>query len=170
MDIPRDNKQGRLGYWLFYTQRCGAHAQAEVMRTHCEERGKSYVVTPPQWSALLLLLEQDGLTIGTMSQMREIDAPTATGIIKPMELNELVERRHDREDRRVVKVFLTEEGRDISSSLAPQVEQFELSITRGFSKGEQDRLLAQLQQIIANVSEPGPGLGDRFSLLPKDFF
>src|SRR2546428_14182383 len=168
MDIPRENNQGRLSYWLFYTQRCVAYAFAEVMRAHCEERGKPYVITPPQWGALSLLLAQDGLTIGTMSQIRGVDAPTATGIITRLEQNGLVERRHDREDRRVVKVYLTDEGRDISNTLASPVEQFDHSMTRGFSEGELDRLLAQLQQIIGNVSELGPGMGDRFGLLPKD--
>jgi DNA-binding MarR family transcriptional regulator len=168
MDLSIHDNQGRLSYWLFYTQRCVAYAETEVMRAHCQERGKPYVITPPQWGALSLLLAQDGLTIGTMSQMRGVDAPTATGIITRLEQHGLVERRHDREDRRVVKVYLTDEGRDIVNTLASPVEQFDQSIKRGFSEGEQDRLLAQLQQIIANVSEIGPGLGDRFGLLPKD--
>ena len=168
MDISIDNHGLSFSYWLFYAQRCVAYAFAEVMRAHCEERGKPYVITPPQWSALSLLLVQDGLTIGTMSQIRGVDAPTATGIITRLEQNGLVERRHDREDRRVVKVYLTDEGRDIVNTLASPVEQFDHSTKRGFSEGEQDRLLAQLQQIIANVSEIGPGLGDRFGLLPKD--
>src|SRR3954453_23927221 len=118
MDLPLDENQGRLSYWLFYAQRCVAYAHAEVMRVHCEERGKPYSVTPPQWGALTLLLARDGLTIGSMSQKRGVDAPTATGIIKRLEQNGLVERRHDRADRRVVKVYLTAEGRDILSSLA----------------------------------------------------
>jgi len=168
MGLPLDDNHGRLSYWLFYAQRCVAYAFAEVMRAHCEERGKPYVITPPQWGALSHLLAQDGQTIGTMSQKRGVDAPTATGIITRLEHNGLVERRHDREDRRVVKVYLTDEGRDISNTLASPVEQFDQSMKRGFSEGEQDRLRAHLQQIIANVSEIGPGLGDRFGLLPKD--
>jgi hypothetical protein len=34
--------------------------------------------------------------------------------------------------------------------------------------GEMDRFLAQLQQLIGNADEIGPGLGDRFGLLPKN--
>jgi DNA-binding MarR family transcriptional regulator len=168
MDLPVDDNHGRLSYWLFYAQRCVAYAYAEVLRAHCQERGKSYVITPPQWGALSLLLVHDGMTIGTMSQKRGVDAPAATGIITRLEQNGLVERRHDREDRRVVKVYLTDEGRDISNTLVSSVEQFDQSIKRGFSEGELDRLLAQLQQIITNVSAIGPGLGDRFGLLPND--
>jgi len=168
MDLPLDENRDRLSYWLFYAQRCVAYAYAEVLRAHCEERGKPYVITPPQWGALSLLLVQDGMTIGTMSQKRGVDAPAATGIITRLEQNGLVERRHDREDRRVVKVYLTDEGRDISHTLVSPVEQFDQSIKRGFSEGELDRLLAQLQQLITNVSQIGPGLGDRFGLLPND--
>jgi DNA-binding MarR family transcriptional regulator len=127
------------------------------MLAHCEKRGKPYVITPPQWGALTLLLAQDGLTIGTMSQKRGVDASTGTGIITRLEQMGLVERHHNREDRRVVKVFLTDEGRDISHTMASSVEHFEQILKRGFSEGELDRFLAQLQQIITNVSEIGPG-------------
>jgi len=39
---------------------------------------------------------------------------------------------------------------------------------RGFSESEVDRFLLQLQRLIANAAEIGPGLGDRFGLLPND--
>ncbi|MBV9615566.1 MAG: MarR family transcriptional regulator [Ktedonobacteraceae bacterium] len=168
MDLPVDDNRGRLSYWLFYAQRCVAYAYAEVLRAHCEERGKPYVITPPQWGALSLLLMQDGMTIGTMSQKRGVDAPAATAIIARLEQNGLVERRHNREDRRVVKVYFTDEGRDISNTLVSSVEQFDQTMKRGFSEGDMDRFLAQLQQLIANAAEIGPGQGDRFGLLPKD--
>src|SRR6266567_6914074 len=134
MDLPIDDNQGRLSYWLFYAQRCVAYAHAEVMRIHCEERGKPYVITPPQWGALSLLLVQDGLTIGIMSQKRGVDAPTATGIVKRLEQNGLVERRHDREDRRVVKVYLTAEGRDIMQYLPDAAMEFNEIMVQGFSE------------------------------------
>jgi DNA-binding MarR family transcriptional regulator len=168
MDLPLEENRGRLSYWLFYAQRCVAYVYAEVLRAHCEERGKPYVITPPQWGALSLLLVQDGMTIGAMGQKRGVDAPAATGIITRLEQYGLVERRHDREDRRVVKVYLTEEGRDISNALVSSVERFEQNMKRGFSESAMDRFLLQLQQLIANADEIGPGLGDRFGLLPKD--
>ena len=168
MDLPLDENRGRLSYWLFYTQRCVAYAYAEMLRAHCQERGKPYVVTPPQWGALSLLLVEDGMTIGAMSQKRGVDAPAATGIITRLEQIGLVERRHDREDRRVVKVYLTEEGTDISRTLVSAVEHFEQSLKRSFSESELDRFLLQLQQLIRNAVEIGGGAGDRFRLLSND--
>jgi DivIVA domain-containing protein len=168
MNLPLADNRGRLSYWLFYAQRCVAYAYAEVLRAHCVERAKSYVITPPQWGALSLLLVNDGMTITGMSQKRAVDVPAVTGIVTRLEQLGLVERRHDRQDRRVVKVFLTDEGRDISNTLVAVVEQFEQRMERGFSRSEVDRFLAQLQQLIVNASEIGPGLGDRYGLLSKD--
>src|SRR5215471_14287629 len=147
MDLPLEDNRGRITYWLFYTERCVNYAYAEVLRAHCEERDKPYVITPPQWGALSLLLVQDGMTIGTMSQKRGVDAPGATGIITRLEQTGLVERRHDREDRRVVKVYLTTEGRNISRTLVSAVEHFERSLKQGFAEGDLDRFLVQLQQL-----------------------
>jgi DNA-binding MarR family transcriptional regulator len=166
MDLPLDDNRGRITYWLFYAERCITYAYAEVLRGHCEERSKPYVVTPPQWGALSLLLAQDGMTIGTMSQKRGVDAPAATGIVSRLEQIGLVERRHDRGDRRVVKVYLTDEGRDISHTVAVAVESFEQNLRQGFAEGEMERFLTDIQQLITNASEIGAG--KRFDVLPKD--
>lgn len=162
-DISKD----ALGYWLFYTQRCVAYAFAEVLRNYCEEHGKPYVITPPQIGVLTLLYDADGITIGTISQKRGLDAPTVTGIIKRMEQSGLVERRHDREDRRVVKVYLTDEGKSIKATLLQRALSFNGLVGQGLSGAEQKDFLVKLQLIIANVSTVGPNTGDRFGLLPE---
>ena len=157
-----------LGYWLFYSQRIVAHAFSEALRMCCEEQKKPYVVTPAQWGLLALLNEGDGLTIGTISLKRGLDPPTVTGIVNRLENNGLVERRHDKEDRRVVKVYLTDEGHEFIHYLYEAAETFNGILTRTLSEDEQKHLRAQLQQIIVNVSAVGPGTGDRFGRL-QDF-
>jgi len=166
MDLPLEENRGRLTYWLFYAERCVTAAYAEVLRAHCQERGKAYVVTPPQWGALALLLVQDGMTIGLMSQKRGVDAPAATGIVTRLEQTGLVERRHDREDRRVVKVYLTEEGRDISQTLVSAVEDFEQRLKHRFAGDELDRFLTQLHRLILDAASIGGNAGDRIPLPP----
>ena len=164
--MEAQSTENYLGYWLFYAQRCVAHAFAEVLRAHCVECGKPYVITPPQWGVLSLLHESDGLTVGTISQKRGVDAPTITGIVQRLEQSGLVERRHSHEDRRVVKVYLTADGRDIIPSLMDVAQGFQEVALRGFSQAEQQDFLVKLQQIIANVSTVAAGTGDRFGLLP----
>lgn len=155
-----------LGYWLFYAQRSVAYAFYEALKACCLEHQKPYVITPPQWGVLSLLYNQDGQTIGAISQQRASDAPTMTGIVKRLEISGLVERRHDLEDRRLVKVYLTDEGRDIMRFLPDAATGFTKTMTQGFSEDEKRDLQVKLQRIIANLSTVGPDTGDRFGLLP----
>src|SRR5438105_1698507 len=107
-----------IGYWLFYAQRCIGYAFAEVLKTCCKEQNKAYEVTPPQFGVLsMLYTKEDGLTIGGIAQCRGLDAPTITGIVKRLEQDGLVQRVHNTEDRRVVKVCLTAEGREVMPPL-----------------------------------------------------
>ena len=166
MDIrPED----AIGYWLFYAQRCVEYAFLEVLRQCCVEHKKAYVVTPPQWGLLYLLYEQDGMTIGTISRRRGFDAPTITGVVKRAEQSGLVKRCHDDVDRRVVKVYLTDEGREIMPYLIEAVGKFNETMLQGFSASEEKEMLQKLQQVIANMSLVAPGTGDRFHLLPGHF-
>ena len=158
-----------LGYWLFYAQRSVAYAFNEALKECCLEYGKSYAVTPPQWGILILLVEHDGMTMRAISRRRAVDMPTVNGIVTRLEQNSLVERRHDLEDRRQVKVYLTDEGRDIMRYLPDAARKFQKSITRGFSEEEQRDLIAKLQQIVVNVGEAGHETGESFGLLLKFF-
>ncbi len=153
-----------LGYWLFYAQRCVEYAFTNMLQKVCVEQGKLYVVTPSQWGVLALL--PDGMTVGTISQQRGVDAPTVTGIIKRLEQSGLVERRHDREDRRVVKVYLTPEGASITAILTPRVVAFNDEMLRDFAEEECETLLKNLQRIIVNLTDAAGETGDRFRLIP----
>ena len=158
-----------IGYWLFYAQRCVGYAFADVLSKCCKERGTIYEVTPAQFGVLSTLYTKgDSLTIGGIAQYRGLDAPTITGIVKRLEQDGLVQRVHDTEDRRVVKVCLTAEGRGIMPPLLAAAEAFNDVLLRGFSEADQQDFRAKLYQVINNLSAIGMGIGDRFLLLPED--
>lgn len=162
--------QDYLGFWIFYAERTVSYAFYEALKTRCTEHGKHYAVTPPQFGILYLLYGGDGATPGTLSQKLGVDAPTITGIVKRLEQSGLVERVHDREDRRVVKIYLTDEGRSITPSLREVATHFNQILTQGFSGDEVQDTIMRLQRIIANLSVVGPNMGDRFGLLPEFFY
>jgi DNA-binding MarR family transcriptional regulator len=155
------------GYWLFYAYRFAAYAFTEKLRQFCAEHGKPYAVTPPQWGLLSLLYGQDGLTVGTISQRRVVDAPTITGIVTRLEQNGLVSRQRDDKDRRVVKVYLTDEGRAITGLLFEVVEKMNEAILHGFSGEEKRDLLTMLQRIVTNVTAEIPDGDNRWNVLSK---
>ncbi len=154
-----------IGYWLFYAQRCTGYAFADVLRTCCKELNKPYEVTPPQFGVLQVLFREDRLTIGAISQNRAVDAPTITGIVSRLQQHGLVSREHDVEDRRVVKVYLTEEGREITKALWRAAEEFNKVLLCNFSEEDKQEFLTRLQMIVVNLTATGTGVGDRFMVL-----
>ena len=101
-----------------------------------------------------------------ISQRCALEAPTITGIVTRLEQNGLVERRHDREDRRTVKVYLTDEGRTMVELLIPILKAHYADMVRVLSEDEQRELMRMLQQLIVNTAIVFPGAGDRFGRLP----
>src|SRR6266849_4398473 len=120
-----------IGYWLSYAQRSFSSAFSEVLRTHCIAEGTAYVITPPQWGILSFIAHEQGETIGVLAQHLGVDAPAVTNIVQRLEQSGLVERVRDREDQRVVKVSLSEEGHSIMSTLQSAVEAFNEQLLPG---------------------------------------
>jgi DNA-binding MarR family transcriptional regulator len=155
----RDTRDTRnLGYWLSLALRRYAAAVFEVSRTHCVARGKTYVITPPQWGILSRLAHGHAETISALAHQVGVDSPAVTNLVKRLEQNDLVERVRDREDQRVVKVSLTAEGQDIAHSLGPVLAAFH---ERLLSSPQRQVLVEQLQHFIAQISAAVPQTADR---------
>ena len=58
-----------------------------------------------------MLWEQDGLTVKALGDKLFLDSGTITPLIKRLEARALVRRQRDVEDERLVRIFLTDEGR-----------------------------------------------------------
>jgi DNA-binding MarR family transcriptional regulator len=151
-----------IGYWLSYAQRCFSSVFSEVLRTHCVEEGKAYVITPAQWGILSFVAHEQEQTIGALAQRLGVDAPAVTNIVQRLEQSGLVERVRDREDQRVVKVSLSEEGQGIVRSLQSVVEIFTEQLLPG---SQRQALIENLQRFIARVSLVVPESAGRFGFL-----
>jgi DNA-binding MarR family transcriptional regulator len=68
-------------------------------------------LTYPQYLALLVLWERDGLTVSELGDRLSLDSGTLTPLLKRLEAAGLVSRRRDTADERRVHVQLTPDGR-----------------------------------------------------------
>jgi DNA-binding MarR family transcriptional regulator len=68
-------------------------------------------LTYPQYLTMMVLWEQDGLTVGEISNRLLTDPGSLTPLLKRLEAEGLLSRTRSREDERVVIVELTEQGR-----------------------------------------------------------
>ncbi|MBM7584507.1 DNA-binding MarR family transcriptional regulator [Bacillus pakistanensis] len=67
-------------------------------------------VTYPQYLVLLVLWEEDSITVKELGKKLLLDSGTLTPMLKRMEANDMINRRRSLEDERSVIISLTEEG------------------------------------------------------------
>ncbi|MEQ6375735.1 MarR family transcriptional regulator [Bacillaceae bacterium S4-13-58] len=110
---------------------------------------QNYPITPPQFVALQWLLEYGAMTIGDLSQKMYFAYSTTTDLVDRMEKNELVMRKKDSKDRRVVQIHLLEKGKKIIQEVVAKRQEYLTTILEGFSEEEtrniQD-ILSKLQR------------------------
>ena len=70
---------------------------------------------------VLAVLDIDGpLAMRTLAETLDVSQASATGIVDRMEQRCLVDRQRDADDRRVVRVALTDEGRRLIAGIAAE--------------------------------------------------
>lgn len=89
------------------------HASARAISKVYMETLRSEHVTYPQYLVLLVLLEEDGLSVSEIGDRLHLDSGTLTPLIKRMEKLEFVTRQRSTEDERSVHVYLTDQGRSL---------------------------------------------------------
>jgi MarR family transcriptional regulator, organic hydroperoxide resistance regulator len=97
-----------------------ALAMTRAYRPLLEAMGLTY----PQYLALLLLWEQDGLTLKALGERLGLDSGTLTPLVKRLEAQGLVRRARDDADERLLRVRLTAEGaalKDKARCLPPEI-------------------------------------------------
>jgi len=68
-------------------------------------------LTYPQYLAMLVLWEEDGITVSHISKRLLTDPGSLTPLLKRLESDGLLNRRRRKDDERVVELHLTEKGR-----------------------------------------------------------
>lgn len=70
-------------------------------------------MTYPQYLVMMVLWENDGLTVSEVGEKLLLDSGTLTPLLKRLENKSFINRKRKKEDERVVELFLTEEGRNL---------------------------------------------------------
>ena len=111
-----------------------------------------YGITPPQWGVLICLAEKEGQSLTELGNKGLCDGPTMTGIVDRLESGGLVERRRDNSDRRVISLYLTEQGRTLLGDLPAIGQQSDRELLGGTLPTDVDCFLQALQKVIRNLS------------------
>lgn len=104
----------RLDNQLCFAVYAAAHAFGRAYRNLL----KRYDLTYPQYLVLMVLWEDDGLTVKEIGEKLFLDSGTLTPLLKRLEASGRVRRARDRPDERQVSIFLTESGERLRGTLA----------------------------------------------------
>lgn len=101
-------------------------------------------VSARRWFVLSMLDKEDGVSQGDMCQRFELDPSRLTRIGQTLEREGLIRRERDPEDNRVVRVYLTEKGREKLRQRPGLREELGRRISGALSDEEQEELRRML--------------------------
>jgi DNA-binding MarR family transcriptional regulator len=110
----RSTPDGHCEALLLDNQLCFALYSTSLMMTKVyKPLLQALGLTYPQYLAMMVLWEQDGLTVGDVSTRLLTDPGSLTPLLKRLEGEGLISRTRSKEDERVVLLHLTAQGREL---------------------------------------------------------
>jgi len=110
-------------------------------------------ITPSQINALLVLYFNDDLTMGSLSSEIYLAESAATRLVNRLVNLNLVKRRGDDKDRRVVRVTLTSYGRQLSRLVFERRSYRFNNLAQHLDPSERENLIISLQSVIRVFEE-----------------
>ena len=107
-------------------------------------------LTYVQWLPLFKLVMKEGDTVAGLARELDIDPGAMTRALDRLEAKGLVRRERSTEDRRVVRLALTREGRKVARKVPGLLAGVLNGHLRGFHEAEWQQLLQFLNRMLVN--------------------
>ncbi len=125
---------------------------ARLMRTTFDRRVKSLGLTRAQWWVLNHLFRNDGATQSELAVMLELEKPSLGRLLDRLEAKGWVRRENDAGDRRVRRVFLTEEVQPAIKAMRAAAADVRREALAGLAAEDQERFVDILLAIKGNLA------------------
>lgn len=108
---------------------------------------ESSSLTNAQWMPLFMLYKGRASTVADLARETQMDAGAMTRLLDRLEAKGLCKRVRSEQDRRVVNLELTAEGREVAKSIPAVLCEVQNAHLQGFSQEEWQQLLGFLQRL-----------------------
>ncbi|MCK1992049.1 MarR family transcriptional regulator [Peribacillus muralis] len=108
-------------------------------------------IAPEQNLIIMLLLKNDGLTQIELAEKLNKDKTNIARMVYNLEQKGFIKRSPDVNDRRSLKVFLTDKGKELSNIVIPIAEEFNNVVTKGITDEELENLKVLLNKMRENL-------------------
>lgn len=113
----------------------------------------SHDVTPEQWTLLVCLDTEDGISHKDLAIRTEKDPANLTRLVDQLERKELVLRIANPADRRSLLLQVTEKGRVAAHALAPIEATLNENIVKGITTEEMEAFKIFMSKVNKNADE-----------------
>jgi DNA-binding MarR family transcriptional regulator len=133
----------------FYTFLCfSMRAAMKKIDRHLSGQLEPYGVSIPQMFVLTCLNDENGLTLKEIGNRTLIDSSSMTVLVDKLEKDNLVERHLDAEDRRAIRVLITEKGQAIAEELVKIGTEFNAQLYDMLGEGNQKEFTHGIKNIL----------------------
>ncbi|ORT98880.1 Transcriptional regulator, MarR family [Anaerovibrio sp. JC8] len=108
-------------------------------------------LTYAEFSLLLVLYDKEGCSQDDMTNFLHVDKAAVTRVIKILEKKELLYRKQDEVDRRMKRLFLTEKGKELESTIRDIVKKIMDYVAEGFSEADAAFMVKGLDVLAARL-------------------
>lgn len=137
------NIDDSFGYWI--------NVVALKLKNELNRCFSNYEITAEQWAVLNRLWDEDGVTQKELAEKTAKDQPNTGRILEKLEKKGFVSRRSDKNDRRILLVFLTSKGKEFRSELVANAVSVLQNARKDITDAEIETLKTILQKMSRNI-------------------
>lgn len=112
---------------------------------------KEYDLTKGQYLYLVRICENPGIIQEKLAEMIKVDRTTASRAIKKLEKNGFIERREDKYNKKIKKIFPTMKGENVYPKIKRENDHSNSVALAGFSEREVEIISHLLQRVRKNI-------------------
>lgn len=111
-------------------------------------------LTVMQWRPLMLIHLGKAVTAAELARLADVDTGAMTRTLDRLQAKGLLRRLRSTEDRRMIKLELTPQGREAAGHCPAILTRTQQHHLQGFSQQEIDQLRGFLTRMLANGAQP----------------
>ncbi|MFP7479406.1 MarR family winged helix-turn-helix transcriptional regulator [Terribacillus saccharophilus] len=112
---------------------------------------KEYDLAKGQYLYLVRIVENPGIIQEKLAEMIKVDRTTAARAIKKLEINGIIEKKDDEQNKKIKKLFPTEKGEHVYQFIRRENDYSDKVALAGLSDKEADTLYHLLQRVRKNI-------------------
>ena len=108
-------------------------------------------LTTPQMRSLAILSTIDGILIRELAVYAVVQQSTLSRALDALAKDGLIRRETDADDSRAIRVFMTDEGREVHNKLWPHMAGAYETMFKGVDEDDKRAFVATLQTMLRNI-------------------